>query len=209
VSITKARAVAYAHAVNLRSTDVPEMSTSSPEGVVPAPKRSTFEFSRCYGGVSPVRRVLKSHSPEFSVGHGAQSQLEESEVEVWPTPGLAARNFAANHTSRYRACLVRFQEANNKNLNKERAGQLQYGPLTVSPLPDPLPGVDGSFGLRIAQSLLRGGQVRAQIYHDVFGFLSGPAEIELTATGFTTPVPSATEQRLLSLLYSRAQAHVL
>jgi hypothetical protein len=59
------------------------------------------------------------------------------------------------------------------------------------------------------QSLLRGGRVRLRIYHDVFGFLSGPAEIELTATGFTTPVLSATEQRLLALLYSRAQAHVL
>lgn len=205
--ITRAQAIAYAHAVNLRAADIPEMSTSSPEGVAPTPRHPTF--ARCYGGVSPARRVLKIHSPEFAAGRGAQSQTEASEVEVWPTPSLAARNIAANHTSRYRACFLRFQEGANKNLNKGRAGQLLYGPLTVSSLPDLLPGVDGSYGLRITQSLLRGGQVHLHIYHDVFGFLSGPAEIELTATGLSKPVPLATEKRLLSLLYSRAQAHAL
>ncbi len=208
-TITKARAVAYAHAVNLRATDVPEMSPGSPERTAPTPKRSTFEFVRCYGGVSPGRVVLQMHSPEFSVGHGARSQLEESEVEVWPTSGLAAHNFAANHTARYRACFVRFREAENKNLNKGRAGKVLYGPLTVSALPAPLPGVAQSFGFRIAQSLLRDGQLRLRIYHDVFGFLVGPAEVELQATGFSRPVPSATEKRLLSLLYSRANANKL
>ena len=207
--ITKARAIAYAHAVNLRAADVPEMSISSPEGATPLPKRPAFEFAHCYGGVSPAHLLLKMHSPEFSVGRGAHSQLEESEVEVWPTPALAVSNFAANHTSRYRACLMRFQEADNKDLNKGRAGQLHYGPLTVSALPDPLPGVEASFGLRIVQSLLRGGQIRHRIYHDILGFLSGPVEIELKATGFSRPVPLATEQRLLSLLYSRAEAHAL
>jgi hypothetical protein len=207
--ITKAQATAYAYAVNLRAADVPEMSIGSPEGTAPAPMRSAFEFARCYSGVSPARLVLNVHSPEFSIGHGAQSELEESEVEVWPTPDLAAHNFAANHGSRERACFVRFQEADNRNRNRRRSGQLLYGPLTVSALPAPLPGVDRSFGLRIVQSLLRGGQIRLHIYHDVFGFLSGPAEIELTATGFSRPVPSATEERLLLLLYSRAEAHML
>jgi len=51
--------------------------------------------------------------------------------------------------------------------------------------------------------------VRARIYHDVFTFVWGAAEIELEATGFSRPVPSATETRLLMALLSRAKANQL
>jgi len=206
--ITKTEATAYAHIINLRAADVPEMRISAPAGEAPEPTRSTVVFDRCYGGVSQ-RRIAKIHSQEFSVGRGAQAQLEESEVEVMPTPSLETRNNAADRSSRYRACFKRFQEVDNKNRNKQRVGQLLYGPLTISPVRSPLPALDGGYGLRIDQTLLRGGQIRIRIYHDVFGFSSGPAEIILTATGFSRPVPSSTERRLLSLLYSRAKANEL
>jgi hypothetical protein len=45
---------------------------------------------------------------------------------------------------------------------------------------------------------------RTHAYFDAFGFVRGPAEVSLTATGYSSPVPSATEQRLLSLLYGRS-----
>lgn len=38
---------------------------------------------------------------------------------------------------------------------------------------------------------------------------TGPAEISLTAFGVSRPVSSATEQRLLPLLFSRAREHKL
>jgi hypothetical protein len=203
--IAKPLAIAYARAVNLRASDVPEMGINSSEGEAPSPKRSALEFARCYGGVSPERRVVGIHSPEFTSGRATQSKLVESESEVMPTPGLAARNNAANRSSRERACFVDFQEAFNKQRNKQRARQLLYGPSTVSPLPNPLPGVNGSFGRRTATVLLRGRQIYLRIYKDVFGFVYGPAEITLRATGFSRPVPSKTEQRLLLLLYHRAR----
>ena len=209
VPISKAQAVAYARAVNLRAGDVSGMTIETPEGEAPAPKHSAFEFARCYGGVSPARRTVKIHSPEFSAGRAAQSKLVESSIEVWPTPGLAARNNATYLSSRGRGCFVRFQEAFNKQLNRQRGGQLQYGPPTVVMEPNPLPRVSQSFLRTIAQPLLRGGQIRLRIYHDIFTFISGPAEIELKATGFARPVPAATEERLLSLLLSRAQEHRL
>jgi hypothetical protein len=43
------------------------------------------------------------------------------------------------------------------------------------------------------------------VYLDELGFVAGPAEVSVTATGFSRPVTTATERRLLSLLYSRAQ----
>jgi hypothetical protein len=50
---------------------------------------------------------------------------------------------------------------------------------------------------------------QAHLYADVLGFVYGPAEVSLIATGIARPVPSELEQRLLSLLYSRAKAHKL
>ncbi len=76
-------------------------------------------------------------------------------------------------------------------------------------MPITLPGVTQSFLRTKVVPLLRGGRLRIHIYHDVFTFVYGPAEIELEATGFSHPVPSATEQRLLLLLLDRAKASKL
>jgi hypothetical protein len=207
--ITKAKAVAYADAVNLGAGDVPGMSIEAPKGEDPAPARPAFEFARCFGGVSPAGRIVKIHSPVFSAGRAAHAQLVEASVEVWPTPGLAARNTATFLSPRGRACFLRFREASNRQLNQRGAGWLQRGRPTVATVPNPLPGVSQSFLRTIAQPLLRGGRIRLYLYHDVFTFISGPAEIELDATGFSHPVPSATEKRLLLLLLSRAKANKL
>jgi hypothetical protein len=80
------------------------------------------------------------------------------------------------------------------------------GRVAISPLPHLL---SRSFALRIVipLSFARAGSVpfHTHVYVDALGFVTGPAEISLTATGFSSPVPTATEQRLLSLLYSRAK----
>ena len=73
----------------------------------------------------------------------------------------------------------------------------------------PLPGVSRSFLRTIDETLLRGGRVRLHIFHDVFTFISGPAEVELEATGFSRPVPSRTEERLMLLLLGRAKQNAL
>jgi len=44
---------------------------------------------------------------------------------------------------------------------------------------------------------------------DMLGFIHGPAQVYLLATGWESPARSSTEHRLLSLLYNRAEAHRL
>jgi hypothetical protein len=207
--VTTAQAAAYANAVNLTAGDVPGMTTEEPGGEAPAPTRSALALARCFDGVSPVRRVAKFHSPTFSSGRAAQAQLVESSVEVWPTPGLAARDTAAYFSSRGRACVLRFSDASSRRLNRQRAGGLQHGRPILATVPNPLPGVSESYLRTIAEPLLRGKRIRLYIYHDIFSFVTGPAEVELEATGFSRPVPSATEERLLSLLLSHAKANKL
>jgi hypothetical protein len=204
--LTRASATAYAHAVNLRAADVPGMSAGSSEGELPqtpSSQRSNSAFTRCFGGVGTNARLVKIHSPEFSAGRAAQSQSVRSTVEVWPTAALAARNNAAYFSSRGRRCFLRYLEAARRQL-KRRDPKLQLGPLRVATVTAPLPGTsDGR--LRTINDA-RNGHVRIHIYHDIFTFISGPAEIELEAIGFSKPVPTATEERLLSLLLKRVEA---
>jgi hypothetical protein len=204
--VTRARAIAYAHTVNLRAGDVPGMTVVVPGGEVTAPTRAAAEFASCSGGVNPALRIIKLQSPVFSAGDPRQAQTLESTVEVWPTAAVAARNNAAYLSSRGRACFARSLEALHNHVNKQHPGQLQYGPLTVTIVASPLPGVSHSFLRTIAYPLIRGGRTRLYVYHDNFWFIAGPAEVEMDATGFSKPVPTRTEERLLLLLLHRAKA---
>lgn len=206
--LSHSSAIAYAHAVNLRAADVPGMSAESAEGELPqtpSSQRSSSAFTRCFGGVGANARLAKVHSPEFSAGHGAHSQLVQSTVEVWPSASLATRNNAKFFSARGRACFVHFLEATHKQLNKHRAGELQYGPLRIATVAAPLPGTSDGHLTTINETRTHNGHVRIHIYQDIFSFIIGPAEIELEAIGFSKPVPTATDERLLSLLLDHAK----
>src|SRR5277367_3130213 len=102
--VSKAQAVAYAHAVNLTTADVPGMTSEGQEGEFHEAGRSSVEFARCYGGVSPALQAAEIRSPLFFATHGRESQLVWSRVEVWPTPALAARSSAAYLSPRGGIC---------------------------------------------------------------------------------------------------------
>lgn len=211
-ALTRASATAYAHAVNLRATDVPGMSAGSSEGELPqtpSSRRSSSEFTHCFGGVSTNARLVKIHSPEFSAGHGAHAQLVESRIEVWPSAAIVAHNNAAYFSARGQRCFTRLLEATHRQLNKLRAGKLRYRPFRIATVGTPVPGASDGHLTAINEILTRKGHVGIHLYHDIFTFVVGPAEIELEAIGFSKPVPSATEERLLSLLVKRATAEQL
>jgi hypothetical protein len=208
--ITKTRAVAYAHAVNLRAGDLPGFTSSGSETEAAKPGRLALEEIRCSDGVSPAHRIVKLESTEFSAGRAFYSKIMKSTVEVWLTPALVASNNSPSHKSRARACFVRFLEAFHKRTNRERKGRMQIGPFTITTVPNPLPGVSNSFLTTINETrLLRTGAIRAHIYRDIFGFITGPAEIELEAIGFGHPVPASTEAQALHLLLDRARANTI
>jgi hypothetical protein len=204
--VAKAEAADYAHEVNLGPADVPGMVSVSLEKEEKAPRRIGVEIARCAGAPDPNRRVVAISSPNFRApGTGLRVQQVSSQVEVRPAVEVAARDLAAVRSSRFRACA-------------ERLGQRQFttwfararvGHVAVLPMGDGLPANADSAGYRlvIPLSFRRGGvPIHTTLYADSFGFRSGPAEVVLTAICFSSPVPIATEQRLLSLLYRRATA---
>ena len=81
----------------------------------------------------------------------------------------------------------------------------------ISWLPVVLPSEAHGFKVRIAGALsfANAGSKRTRLYIDLLGFVSGPAQIYLVASGWGAPVRSNTERHLLSLLVTRAKAHKL
>lgn len=208
--ITRAQAASYAHAVNLRAADLPGMSVTSPERESPRPTRSDREADHCVANVNPDLSVAKINSAKFAGAVEAQHEGIYSNVEVMPTVTLAARNNAANRSQRALSCAARFI---TKQLDKSNRARVHYGPIKITRLPGPLPGVHGSFGVRIDVAIL--GVPAAieptepHLYIDSLGFLSGASEIALIAVAFPQPVSEEVDARLISLLHSRAEAHRL
>ncbi len=66
-----------------------------------------------------------------------------------------------------------------------------------------------AYRLRLAVHSAFGGPDGSESYEDFPSFVKGDAVITLNATSEVHPFPAATEQHLLSLLYSRAEAHKL
>lgn len=172
----------FANAVNLRVTDLPGAEEAAPEGPGPTPGPSALSFARCDGGVSPKRVVLEARSTLLSAGRG--SSLLRSRVTLWSSEALASRNFSAFAGKRGSRCALR------------------YGGMSVSRLSVVLPGRSRALGVRlVVPSSTHTHEIG---YHDIIGFLCGPAEVVLTAVGFSRPVKPETERRLLEMLYRRA-----
>jgi len=182
--ITNAQALAYAHVVNLRRDDVPgttsKRTTESVETV--RDRRKPSPFLRCVGLPTP-RMMLTIHSAIFD----APYWWMRSTVEVMPSKAFATAYAALLGSSRDRRCLF-------AGLPRPEGGY-----PTVSSLPVPSPMV----GIRVDKNL----EAR-QSHRDLFAFASGHAIVMLLTEGEYTP-PLTTEQRILALLYSRAQAHKL
>ncbi len=217
--ITKAQATAYARAVNLRARDLPDLSIISPEGEGGGPRPAARALNRCVGGVNPDRSIVRIHSAKFGWNLAGQFERLNSAVEVMPTAALTNLSNAASRSRRGLMCAKRYIPS---LIAKQGTARVEYGPVTVSRLPDPLPGVAGSFGYRIAFTVtVRGAGTeemadymaqrvrRIRFYMDAFGFTSGPAEINMITLGSPRPVSRSVEDQLLVLLYSRTKAHRL
>jgi hypothetical protein len=205
---TKAQVTGYARAVNLKPGDLPGMTTTESEHEV-APTDPTAVQS-CAGIGNLAQPIAKVDSAKFVGVSGSQHEQIVSNVEVMPTTALAAKKNAAEQSARAISCA---ESLLLPKLNALSGSRVHFGHATITHLPDPLPGVEGVVGLRIAAPILgvptaiEPGQ--PTFYIDAFAFLSGPAEVSLAVTAFPDPTSEETEKRLLDLLHSRAVADPL
>ena len=202
---TKTQAIAFAHAVNLRARDVPGFKVSSEhkERETPAEKRSGAELTRCAGGVGSSHQVAEASSKEFEREGNNSAQNVQSGVTVEQTPALAAKELAAIRSARGRTCLSHYVTLLFRGQKYEGAS---VGPVSISSGSPHAPGTTGGFALRITATITLH-HIKIPFYMDFLGFVYGPAEVTLFSFSLPEPFPAATEERLFSLLLTRAKTH--
>ena len=178
--VTKAQALAYAHAVNLRAGDVPgTTSTRNAEAVISP--RGASPFLQCVG-IPSANLLIEIHSTTLRA-HYWWIQLHRRRDG---DNALAAAYVSTLGSSHGRQCLV-----------VTAANPLH---ATLSPLAAPPPIV----GVRSTSTAGR----YPSIYTDTFAFASGRVVVALNAQGLHTP-PLKIVQHVASLLYSRAETNKL
>lgn len=205
---TRAQALAFAHAVNLSPSDIPEASVETKRGT-----RSGAEEKREYraceklSGWGKRHTVVEASSRKLKRGQELEAEQITSSVTVLSDERAVARQFALLGSAALRKCAAR---ALTHNIDDRSIRDAHWGLVTVSRLPVHAPGASATFGIRIVTKLdLPFSEVSVPIYFDVLGFAMGRAEVAMTATSVTQPVPATTEQELVALLLDRARAHPL
>jgi hypothetical protein len=226
-SITKAQAVAYAHAVNLRAGDVPGLVPTAKGGAVEGPLGTlgvecdvAVRAGKVVGiGSQGFERLQES--TRFSKSY-LPLEAVSSAVFVMRTPALASREIAvvrdASDNPTVVTCLKHHLE-NTQLEATDEGGKKIGGPtgkpalsqVEVTALRSPLQAIR-AYGLQIRADFeitVPSAKGLSHLYDDFLGFAIGPAVIMLDTTGDPHLSPAATEQRLLSLLHSRAEANKL
>jgi hypothetical protein len=213
--VTRVRARAYAHAVNLRSYDVPGMTQVAPEG--PVEDRGSWEaFVRCTGELRSTHTVVSIHSPIFTYSHRLRFQLAYSTVAVLPSERAADWYVAVLASARARACITHSDGRALFSLAAAR-NSLRPGQLAITPLPAPAPisyrgpGPYRAIALRLtiqgSYTTRRGRHVQLPFYFEDFAFAYGRDVIGLTTGSSLRLFPEANEQYLMRVLVGRAEAN--
>jgi hypothetical protein len=212
--LSRAQATAYAHAVNLRAYDVPELRQFAPEG--PTDDRGYWEaFARCNGEPRSVRAVAAIHSPIFGYGGRAQYELVYSTVAVLPSETIASRYVATLASAHALHCIA--HDYNQVLLSRTaKRSPLHFRQIALTPLPATTPptyrgigpyrGIAQRLTLQLSYITRRRRHVRVSLYVEGAVSASGRAVIELTAITSPRPFPDVNEQYLVSALVGRAEA---
>jgi hypothetical protein len=188
----------------LTSADVPGF-TASPHHQTAADRQNIARLASCAGAIDPGRRIVDVHSDDFSRGAGLQAQQVGSSVDVLPSTSLAERDATKFTTPSARACVSAY--AARALAQSPGASSVKFGSPSVSTLAPPAGTSTNSFGYRFAIPLTAAG-AKAQVYVDLLFHRAGPAEVAFTDSGIGSPFPARDQQRLFSLLVTRADAHV-
>jgi hypothetical protein len=197
-------AIALARAINLRPLDLPGFRANTRhEHETATEKRLEHELLHCVGGRGAEAQIAEVSSDEFERRTGMRAEGVQSGVTVQRTPALAASELEAIRGPHVRACLTHYLDL---LLAGRRTGRRGSTPVSIFQGTPPAAGATGSFAFRIHTSILARGTA-IPIYFDILGFVVGPVQVTLFSDGVPRPFPAASEEKLFSLLLSRAKTH--
>ena len=200
--VTKAQAVAYAHAVNLRASDLP--GATSLKGAIFGSEAVQYEALKC--GLQGRPGIVPVGGGELWLADRAQVG---SIVVVAPSDYFAEVEIAGLESRGGRTCLGR---ALGRALSFERHHKSESShtvKVTVVPIGKYVVGVHLDIHVLAKLPPIEGVKPEARYINvDAAFFRVGPADIAFFALG-ATRFPPATEIQLLTLLHSRAETHKL
>jgi hypothetical protein len=189
-STAPAQALDDADAINLSAADVPRLRVAKTLVINPP---SSGDFLPCAGVTAPTG-VVTIASRAFIGGEGSVS----SYVVTLPSESLATAYVSALETLRGRACFAHSIVSH---------GVAFRGLTHATGLTAALPHGVRHVGVRLTLALQD--PMPLEVICNGVVFASGTSVVGLLASDVGKPPRVATDQRLITLLYSRAEAHKL
>jgi len=153
------------------------------------------------------RKPAEFNSAKLTRGQQLETEQIRSYVSVASSGRAADRELALLASRTVSACVARVL---SRQFARQTVKGAHWGRASVSPISIPAPGADAAVGIRIGAALsIEYNEVSVPLYVDVVAFALGPAEVAMSASSITQPVPAATEHQLFALLLARAKAHSL
>jgi hypothetical protein len=208
---TRARALAFARAVNLTQADVPGFTASEKHASSSARERQLERQMLSCTGLGAGGRagggksVVEQSSKDFRLKRQIVDLSVSSEVSVAASAAEAARGLKAMRSAHIRGC---FSSYLTHVLQGEHVKGAKAGGVSIQTGTPPAPGTSGSFGWRVTATFIVH-DIKLPIYLDFLGFVDGPSEVTLLSSGLLRPFPAEAQQHLYSLLLARAKAHAL
>jgi hypothetical protein len=213
-ALTQAQARTFVAAVNLTAADLPgfTLSREPHQRASQTEKRLERELLNCIAGGSTAASahpLAQGSSGDFRHQGSGYDVGVSSEVSVSGGSGAGAAALQRQHaelqrlrSTHARACLQHFLAQLFKG---RHIGGASVTHVSIEQGSPPAPGTAGGFGWRVTADIeVRG--VSLPYYMDILGFLYGPSEVTLLSTGLPVPLPAAIQERLFSLLLTRATA---
>jgi len=199
----RARALAFARAVNLTAAEVPgfHVSAKQKEHETPSEKRLKQKLAACVHPVTATP-LAEAGSPDFERSEGLGTASVQSEVTVTSSAAVAAKELALVRSKRTRECVSRYIQL---LVHAQKHPGASYGAVSVVQRTPAAPGADGSFAWRISMPITVHG-ITLGIYFDIFGFVAGPHEVTLFVSGAPLPPSARAEELLFGLLLAKAKA---
>jgi hypothetical protein len=199
-------AQAIAQAINLRPSDLPGFVVSAPDHSS-AGNQFNARMKACVGSgfISQFSRgnLADVNSPTFTSGSGLQAEQVSSGVTIVRSSAVVRGDLAAIDSGRIQGCLA--SSLDGMTVPTNSGATVTVNNVQVAALPT-AQGANGSFGLRTTMSMSALG-INIPVVLDILGYGVGRDELALMAFAIGRPFPQQTEQRLSSLLVSRAVAH--
>lgn len=196
-----------AQEINLRATDLPGFIVQESSNDA-ADKALDARMTDCVGSGWIAKQskaeLADVSSPQFVSGTGLQTEVVSSDVTIARSAAAVRRDLALVNSGRIQGCFA--QALDGITVPTAQGPAVTISSVQVTSLSVPVPRSDSGFGIRTTMVMAALG-INVPVVLDILGYSVGRDELSLMALAIGHPSSAPAEQRLSSILVSRALEH--